>query len=137
LKFLFSSLNGVSIPVCPGYIMNRLLPALFLFCIALAPTEAKRKMPEKVAPAIHEGVRYDAPNKDGRSAIVRASDASTGKQLWEKEIFHITLKPDLEEDVQWVFIRRLSIQQRNLLIAAENGHSYALNLDTQEVTILN
>ena len=113
--------------------MNRLRPVFFLLFILLAAAEAKRKAPEKVEPVIHEGVRYDAPNNDGRRAIIRATDASTGKQLWEKEVFHVTLKPGLEEDVQWVFIRRLAIEKRSLIITAENGRSYILNVDTHEV----
>lgn len=113
--------------------MNRFLPVFLLFLIAFASAHAKRSGPAKVEPIIHEGVRYEAPNENGRRAIIRASDAKTGKQLWEKEIFTVTIKPDLEQDVQWVFIKRLSIEQQKLIIVATNGKSYALNLDTREV----
>lgn len=113
--------------------MNRLLPALLLFLVAFVPAEAKRAAADRVEPVIHEGVRYEAPNKDGRRAIIYANEASTGKHLWAREIFHITLKPDLEEDVQWVFIKRLSIEQGKLIILATNGKSYSLNLSTREV----
>src|SRR5437868_1132225 len=112
--------------------MHRLLPSLLcLLAFALVPLHAKRSGPEKVEPVTHEGVIYSAPLEDGRRGIVRATEASTGKLLWEKEIYTIKIRPDLEEDVQWGFINSLRLEKKQLLILVEKHHSYSLDLKTR------
>ena len=56
-------------------ILMGLLPAAAL---------AKRAAPLPVAPVVYEGVRYLAPNDDGRRAYIQAWDAQTRKQLEPK-----------------------------------------------------
>jgi hypothetical protein len=49
-----------------------LLPSLAL---------AKRVAPAKVQPVIHQGVRYIAPNDDGRRAYIEGWDVPTNKKI--------------------------------------------------------
>jgi hypothetical protein len=99
-------------------------------CLALS----KRASPATVAPIIHEGVRYVAPNNDGRRAYIEAWDIRTNKKLWELTIFTNRIDPKLEEDVQWVFINKLGIRGDVLIVASERGAIYQIDLKTKAIT---
>ena len=103
--------------------------ALFLPGLALA----KRVAPAKVEPVIHQGVRYVAPNDDGRRAYVEAWDIRSNKKLWDLTIFTNRIDPTLEEDVQWVFIEALNIRDGALVVTSERGKIYRVDLKTKAV----
>jgi hypothetical protein len=102
-----------------------LLPSLVL---------AKRVAPAKVEPVIHQGVRYTAPNDDGRRAYIEAWDVQTNKKLWDLTIFTNRIDPTLEEDVQWVFIKALNIRDGALVVTSERDKIYRVDLKTKTVT---
>jgi hypothetical protein len=101
-----------------------LLPSLVL---------AKRVAPAKVEPVIHQGVRYTAPNDDGRRAYIEAWDVQTNKKLWDLTIFTNRIDPTLEEDVQWVFIKALNIRDGALVVTSERDKIYRVDLKTKAV----
>src|SRR5438034_7868175 len=80
---------------------------------------AKRTAPAKVEPVIHQGVRYIAPNDDGRRAYIEAWDVQTNKKLWDLTVFTNQIDPTLEQDVQWIFIKTLSVQDETLIVTSE------------------
>jgi hypothetical protein len=102
-----------------------LLPSLAL---------AKRVAPAKVEPVIYQGVRYIAPNDDGRRAYIQAWDVQTNKKLWDLTIFMNRIDPTLEEDVQWVFIKALNIRDGTLFVTSEREKIYRVDLKTKTVT---
>ena len=104
--------------------------ALLLPSLALA----KRIAPAKVEPLVYQGVRYIAPNDDGRRAYIEAWDIRTNKKLWDLTIFVNRIDPKLEEDVQWVFIKALRVQDRALIVTPERGRTYQVDLKTRAVT---
>jgi hypothetical protein len=104
--------------------MTLLLPSLAL---------AKRIAPAKVEPVIYQGVRYIAPNDDGRRAYIEARDVQTNKKLWDLTIFTNRIDPTLEEDVQWVFIKALSIRDGTLTVTSERDKIYRIDLKTKAV----
>ena len=105
--------------------------ALLLPSLALA----KRVAPAKVDPVIYQGVRYIAPNDDGRRAYIEARDVQTDKKLWDLTIFTNRIDPTLEEDVQWVFIfKALSIRDGTLIVTSERDKIYRVDLKTKAVT---
>jgi hypothetical protein len=104
--------------------------ALLLPSLALA----KRVAPAKVEPIIHQGVRYIVPNDDGRRAYIEAWDAQTNKKLWDLTIFTNRIDPTLEQDVQWVFIKALSIRDGALIVTSERDKVYRVDLKTKTVT---
>ena len=104
--------------------------ALLLPSLALA----KRVAPAKVEPVIHQGVRYIAPNDDGRRAYIEARDVQTNKKLWDLTIFTNRIDPTLEEDVQWVFIKALNIRDGALMVTSERDKIYRVDLKTKAVT---
>src|SRR6266480_1674235 len=101
-----------------------LLPSLSL---------AKRIAPAKVEPLVYQGVRYIAPNDDGRRAYIEAWDVQTNKKLWDLTIFTNRIDPKLEEDVQWVFIKVLRVQDGTLIVTSERGETYRVDLKTRAV----
>ncbi len=104
--------------------------------MALLPSlaAAKRAAPPKVEPVIHEGIRYVAPNDDGRRGYLEAWDVETDKKLWDLTIFTNRIDPKLEEDVQWVFIKALSVERGVLLVTSEHGRRYQVDLNARAVT---
>jgi hypothetical protein len=114
--------------------MTRSILTLFV-AVALLPclASAKRAASEKVEPAIYEGVRYVAPNDDVRRAHIEAWDIQTNKKLWDLTIFTNQIDPNLEEDLQWVFIQDLSIQDGALMVKSERGQTYQVDLKTKAI----
>lgn len=95
---------------------------------------AKRIAPPRVEPATYEGVRYVAPNDDGRRGYIEAWDVESGKKLWDLTIFTNRIDPKLEDDVQWVFIKALSVEDGVLLVTTESSRKYQVDLQTRTVT---
>jgi len=104
--------------------------ALLLPSLALA----KRVAPAEVKPVVHQGVRYITPNDDGHRAYIEARDVQTNKKLWDLTIFVNRIDPKLEEDVQWVFIKALRVQDGTLIVTPERGKTYRVDLKTRAVT---
>lgn len=110
--------------------------ALFsVACMTLAT--AKRAAPEKVAPVSRDGIEYCAPRSADKVGRVQARDAESKKVLWEATIYEIEYDPDLEKDVQWIFISGPNIEGESLIITDERNKRYALDLKTREVHELN
>src|SRR5437773_1605178 len=104
--------------------------ALSLPSLALA----KRVAQAEVKPVVYQGVRYIAPNDDGRRAYIEAWDVRTNKKLWDLTIFVNRIDPKLEEDIQWVFIKALRVQNGALIVMPERGKTYQVDLKTRAVT---
>src|SRR5882724_11592923 len=110
------------------------VPTLFLTVFLPGSISAKRIAPAAVEPVFHQGIRYVAPNDDGRRAYVEAWDVQTNKKLWDLTVFTNRIDPQLEEDVQWVFINHLSLHDGTLIVAAERGNTYEIDLKTKAIT---
>ncbi len=109
---------------------HRLRFGLLLGAMAVlmaTPGVAKRTNPPKVPPVVSGGVRYVVPNDDGRRGYVEAYDARTGRKLWTATLFRNRIRPDLEEDVQWVYIKTMKISGGKLIAIDERGQRYVLD----------
>ena len=116
--------------------MTRLVLTLIALVLPLCLALGKRTAPATITPVIHEGVRYVAPNDDGRRAYIEAWDVQTNKKLWELTVFTKRIDPGLEEDVQWVFIKSLSLRDDTLIVRSERGETYQVDLKTRAITQL-
>jgi len=96
-------------------------------------TSGKRTAPAKVEPVVHEGVRYIAPNDEGRRGYIEAWAVQTNKKLWDLTVFTNRIDPKLEEDVQWVFIKTLRIEDSVLQVKSERGTRYEFDLKTNAI----
>ncbi len=101
---------------------------------------AKRMAPGEVSPVTHEGVTYSAPAFGvfcGRPKIngqyLQAKDAKTDKLLWELRVYEIKYDPDLEGDVQDIFITSLKVVNGNLEVVNERGDKFVVDLAKRKV----
>ena len=109
---------------------------VILLSMLLLPhlASAKRIAPVKVKPVVYEGIRYVAPNDDGRRGHVQGWNVTTNKKLWEMTVFNNRIDPSLEEDLQWVFIKKLNVQDGRLMVTSEHGNTHEIDLKTKAVT---
>ena len=116
--------------------MNLRVVTLVLSVIAVLPSLAlaKRAAPPKVEPVVHAGIRYLAPNDDGRRGYVEAWDVLADRKLWDLTVFANRIDPKLEEDVQWVFINKLDVRGDKLIVTSERGNTYQIDLRTKAIT---
>jgi hypothetical protein len=114
-------------------VMTRLAVILLLTLLLPHLAFAKRLPPRKVDAVIYEDVRYVAPNDDGRRGYIEAWNIGTNKKLWELTIFTNGIDPNLEEDVQWVFIKGLNIQNGRLMVTSESGTTYQVDVNTRAI----
>ena len=52
----------------------------------------------------------------------------------ELTIFANGIDPNLEEDVQWVFIKALNIRDGRLMVTSERGTTYQIDVNTKAIT---
>jgi outer membrane protein assembly factor BamB len=114
--------------------MIRLVLILFMATLLPRVATAKRLAPAKVNPVIHEGIRYVAPNDDGRRGYIEAWNIQTNKKLWDLTVFTNRIDPKLEKDVQWIFINKLSVRDGTLFVTSERGNTYQIDLKTKAIT---
>lgn len=108
--------------------------SIWVVCVLAAGNVwAKRTRAQQVEPVIHEGVKYVAPNDDGRRAYIQAYDLATSNKLWEVTVFNNRINPLKEEDVQWIYITRLELQKKTLLVTDERGRQFLISLMDRKV----
>jgi hypothetical protein len=128
----------------PGYLklilskrsspVMRFVPMLLAVVLTPHLASANRIAPASVEPIVYEGIRYVAPNDDGRRRYIEAWDIKTNKKLWEMTVFTNRIDPKLEADVQWVFINKLAIRDEMLMVTSERGATYQVDLRTKTIT---
>jgi hypothetical protein len=113
----------------------RWCPVFLIFVLALSAgvAAAKRAAPKSVPPVTHDGITYSVPNDNGRLGYLVASDAKSGKRLSDIKVFETNIDPQLEEDVQWIFITELSVEGNSLLVKDEKDRCYRVDLATKHV----
>jgi hypothetical protein len=119
---------------------------IILSSILLLPqlAVAKRGAPKDVPAVVSGGIKYIAPDvmpkyrsiygesKCLRSGgCVEARDRQTGKLLWQVEVYQTKYDPNLEQDVQVVYINYLKIDRGKLIIKNEQGDRYMVDLKTR------
>ena len=126
--------RGFVVVVSLLHAMRHLITTLVLLAVFVPGiAHAKRKAPPKVEPVIYEGVRYTAPNDDGRRAYVQAWATTTNKMLWKVTVFRNRIDPMAEEAMPPVYIKKMSISDGKLILVAENDRAYSVNLKTRTV----
>ena len=115
-------------------LMTRVILIVFAATVLPCLASAKRAAPAKVEPVIDAGIRYVAPNDDGRRAYIEAWDVKTNKKLWDLTVFTNPIDPKLEEDVQWVFIKSVRLRDGTLMVKSERGKTYHIDLKMKAIT---
>jgi hypothetical protein len=132
-----AGLSGPAAHGCrwPENFMRLKISICALLCfLSLDPSAwCKRGGAPIVGPVIYEGIKYIAPNDDGFRGYIQAWDMKTKKKIWELTIFTNSIQPELEKDVQWVFIQELKLERSNMIITDERDRHFLLDLKTIQI----
>ena len=107
--------------------------------LATLLAEAKRRVPAEVLPVKVGNIEYSAPHRNRthkQMGFIEARDLKSGKLIWNRQIYAVKYDPDLEGDVQDVFIKSITIQGNNLIITNERNSKYQLDLNSLKVKVL-
>ena len=98
---------------------------------------AKRTAPAEVPPVVDGNVRYEAPhfsNPCGQNGgCVVAYDDSSNAMLWSVQVYCTRYDPNLETDVQDIFITSLAVQNGQILVTNEKGQRFTIDPATRRV----
>jgi hypothetical protein len=103
--------------------------------------KAKRAAPAKVAPVTVAGLRFEAVHWGKARGLgqnggyVAAIDPASSKELWTLKVYDVVYDPDLEGDVQDVFITAMSktLFGQKLNVTDERGRAYVVDPATRTV----
>lgn len=108
----------------------KLIIIVLTVSLFIAPLVWAKRLPiPNVEPAIYDGIRYIAPNNDGKRECIQAFDAETGELLKE-----ITLKRNyiwrfwIEADVQLFYITKIEIKDGYLRVIDEKHREFKVKL---------
>lgn len=114
--------------------LSGLVVIMLVMGLLAGHAEAKRAAPKDVPPVTRDGVVYSAPH-DQMGCVV-AKDEKTGKVLWTVKVYDVKIDPNLEKDVQDVFITELRFADGKLIVTNENGAQFEVDPATQAVKAL-
>ncbi len=103
----------------------------FMFCnLAYAKkiAPAKKIATPKIEPLIYKGIKFVVPNTVKEIGYVQAWDVETGQKVWEKKVYSVSINPFLVNDVKWVFIISLSVEDGKLVVVNEKGREYKIGI---------
>lgn len=124
------------------------MASIIILTLLVSPAFAKRVAPKPVKSIVKDGIEYSAaldPTHIGfieatwtKAKQLKANGKTYKPVIWSKQIYVIKYeyKYGLEEDVQWVFISNLRLDNNKLIITNELGYEYELDLDTLSVKVL-
>ena len=119
--------------------MQRLLNiGIILSMLCISESEAKRAVPSKVLPVKIGSIEYSAPHGklQNQMGCIEARKVGSGKLLWRRQVYVVKYDPDLEGDVQDVYIKNFKIKGNSLIITNERKSEYQLNLKTLHIKVL-
>ena len=119
--------------------MQRLLNiGIILSILCISESEAKRAVPSKVLPVKVGSIEYSAPHGklQNQMGCIEARKVGSGKLLWRRQVYVVKYDPDLEGDVQDVYIKNFKIKGNSLIITNERKSEYQLNLKTLHIKVL-
>ena len=107
----------------------------------MSEPKAKRAGPAKVAPVTIGGLRFEAIHWGKARGLgqnggyIAAIDPASGKEAWTLKVYDIAYDPDLEGDVQDVFIKSMAktLFGQKLNITDERGRGYVVDPSTRTV----
>jgi hypothetical protein len=90
--------------------------------------EAKRAAPAEIKPVLQKGLIFSYErhfdHKDHYSVFLICRDIQNARYLWKTKIYEVTTNPDLESDVQDIFLKSLDLKNTLLIAIDENGQEY-------------
>ena len=118
--------------------MKLIVFSIILVMLGISESEAKRSVPSKVMPVQVGSIEYSAPHGklQNQMGCIEARNVGSGELLWRRQVYVVKYDPDLEGDVQDVYIKNIKIKGDSLMITNERKSEYQLNLNTLQVKVL-
>jgi hypothetical protein len=112
--------------------------SMMLVILGISESVAKRTVPSKVLPVQVGNIEYSAPHGklQNQMGCIEARKVGSGELLWRRQIYVVKYDPDLEGDVQDVYIKNFKVKGNSLMITNERKSEYQLNLNTLQVKVL-
>lgn len=107
-----------------------LIVLIVVFCtVNLNIVSASRAFSPNVIPDIfYRDLRISAENSTPENmGIVQAFNQNTDKPVWSKKVYDVIISKSIEEDVQEVFIKSMTIDKDKLVIVNERNERFELN----------
>src|SRR5262245_16820382 len=98
--------------------------------------QAKRGAPGEVRSVVSDGVRYVVIHfgfehgKAQNGGYVQARRVGSDELLWDRMVYSVAYDEKLERDVQDVFITRVAVKGRALVVENELGERFEMDLDS-------
>ena len=86
--------------------------------------------PAKISPIIYKDIKIVAENRLDNMGIVQAFDINTNKLVWSKQVYEVKMRPRVEADTQWVFIKEIKIDGDKLVVINEKQKMFTLDPNT-------
>ena len=119
--------------------MKKLLGiGILLLILCITESVAKRAVPSKVTPVQVGSIEYSAPHGklQNQMGCIEARKVGNGELLWIRQVYVVKYDPDLEGDVQDVYIKSFKVKGNSLIIINERKSEYQLNLKTLHIKVL-
>jgi len=103
--------------------------------------QADRLPPAEVPPVTMENIKFVVVHWGKERGLgqnggyIEAIEATTGKKLWLLKIYDVHYDPDMEEDVQDIFIKSMkkTFFSNKLKISDERGRKYLVDPSSRSV----
>lgn len=108
-------------------ILKLLLSVILVFSFFMATQSVSAKIAGTPEPTHvnYSGLDFSAPQN--HMGYVEARDKNNNK-VWEKELYKVEIDPNLETDVQWIFINKLEILDGMLTATNDKNEKYSVDL---------
>ena len=118
--------------------MKLIVFSIILVMLGISESVAKRAVPSKVTPVQVGSIEYSAPHGklQNQMGCIEARKVGSGKLLWIRQVYVVKYDPDLEGDVQDVYIKNIKVKGNSLIITNERKSEYQLNLKTLHIKVL-
>ena len=118
--------------------MKLIVFSIILVMLGISESVAKRAVPSKVTPVQVGNIEYSAPHGklQNQMGCIEARKVGSGELLWRRQIYVVKYDPDLEGDVQDVYIKNFKVKGNSLIITNERKSEYQLNLKTLHIKVL-
>ena len=118
--------------------MKLIVFSIILVMLGISESVAKRAVPSKVTPVQVGSIEYSAPHGKSQNQMgcIEARKVGSGELLWIRQVYVVKYDPDLEGDVQDVYIKKIKVKGNSLIITNERKSEYQLNLKTLHIKVL-
>ncbi len=97
--------------------------------LTVVTAEAKRAAPELAEPVRYGPYEFRASGDPASMGTVQIWDRKKGREIGEIKVYRVFIRSWMEADVQWVFIRSMSLDWPVLTLVNERGKIYRVRVD--------